>query len=1001
VDASISPTDVSGTCPNDEVLAAHVAGALSNDDARRVGMHLQGCEACVRLMLVARRSVYGGPTVTQAPRESPMPGSVGDRYEVKRLLGAGGMCEVYEAFDSVLHRAVALKLFKLAQIRSQETGAAAKRLVREARAMAMLWHRNVVAVHDVGVHGDQVFIAMQLVDGVNLREWLAAETRTTAEILRVLCEAGEGLRVAHDTQLVHRDFKPDNVLVSRDGTARVTDFGLARRVETEDEAGGGGAPAPEGPDARVTRTGSLAGTPAYMAPEQVTDGRCDSRSDQFSFCVTAWEALFGARPFAGDSLVAIHSNAIDGNIVRPDGNRRVPHRVENALRRGLAVDPMQRFATMSDLLACLDRGARPRWSRRALVGAVAVAGAIAVVAGVRAARESTTPADPPIAHAPVSMLIADFANYTSEPVFDGTLEQTFRVSLETVPFVTAYNRGAAIAAAAKLRPNAKGLDAETAQLVALREGIGVVLAGSIEKHANDYQLHVALLDGNGGSELASLTETASSKDDVLHAAAKIGAKLATALGDTTPEPVLRAAAETYSTSSVEAGHEYAACSAADGRGDYDDEIAHCKRAIALDPGMARAYSTIAVVLVNTGHLQEAEAHFRHAMARQDRMTDRERWRTRSVYFLSQGDLAKGADELSALLAKYPTDIGANINLAWTHSARRDFPRAIAVARHALELAPSNVVALSNLGRSLFYAGDYEHAAAPLDKILAGNPRYARAHRVLALLDLVRGHPDRAIARWHQLATTGDEGASDAALGLADVALYEGRPADAVAQLAPGIAADRAANRSDAAALKLVTLALADSRLGRTADAAAALAEATRASSAPAIQFLAARAYVELGDGVQAGVFAQQLASQVGQLVRVESKLIEGELLVLHGKPGEAIDQLKAAQLGVDTWLGHFDLARAYLAAGAFAQASAEVEVVLRRLPEGASALIDEQPTAYLLPQAYFVQARALEGIGSPQAADAYRQLLAIQRAEPIRDPLAIEARSRLAALATR
>jgi tetratricopeptide (TPR) repeat protein len=269
--------------------------------------------------------------------------------------------------------------------------------------------------------------------------------------------------------------------------------------------------------------------------------------------------------------------------------------------------------------------------------------------------------------------------------------------------------------------------------------------------------------------------------------------------------------------------------------------------------------------------------------------------------------------------------------------------------------------------------------------------------VLAVLEIVRGHTDRAAARWNQLAATGVDGASDAQLGLADLAMYEGRFAEAVKLLEDGSTADFARKATDAAALKLVTLAHAQTVLGQADAARSALGRALDASHGFAIQLWATRGYVELGDFAQARALEKLLASQVGQQQRMSALLIEGEILLATGNAQGAIDQLKAAQRILNTWLGHLDLARAYIAASAFPQASTEVDIVLAGLPEGSSALIDEQPTAYLLPQAYYYKARALEGLGSPEAARAYRRFLAVEHAEPAVDPLVLDAQKRLPA----
>ncbi|MBA3502027.1 MAG: serine/threonine protein kinase, partial [Deltaproteobacteria bacterium] len=296
---------------------------------------------------------------TPGPSRASLPPILATRYELKRVIGVGGMGLVYEALDLNLHRMVALKVLKLAPTKAEERADAVNRLVREARAMAALSHKNVVTVHDVGYHEDQVFVAMQLVEGTTMRAWLQQQKRGLYQILNVLYEAGSGLAAAHSARLIHRDFKPDNILVSQRGTVRVTDFGLARRSDglieptgiTPDRVSAPGA-IMDGDNVdvtSVTRSGAIVGTPAYMAPEQAAGASCDARADQFSFCVTAWEALYGVRPFAGKNWSEIYSSVQKQTYALPKADRTVPRALQKALRRGLAVEPAERFASMVEL----------------------------------------------------------------------------------------------------------------------------------------------------------------------------------------------------------------------------------------------------------------------------------------------------------------------------------------------------------------------------------------------------------------------------------------------------------------------------------------------------------------------------------------------------------------------------------------------------------------------------------------------------------------------------
>lgn len=315
------------------------------------------------------------------------------RYVVLERIGAGGMGVVYAAYDPELDRKVALKL-----LRPDRTGAAAeehrRRLQREAQAIARLSHPNVVGVFDAGTLGDQVFVAMEFVEGRTLREWLREEKRSWREIVEVFLAAGRGLAAAHDAGLVHRDFKPDNVLLGGDGRVKVADFGLARPVGEADPGGGEDALL-ESPGSRgllatpLTEWGVAMGTPAYMAPEQLRGQRADARSDQFSFCVALWEALYGQKPFAGEGLREMLDAERRGEIVEPPAGTGVPARILPVLRRGLAASPEARYPGMAELLQELarDRGVvRRRWLAAAAV--VLVTGALFAGLGYFQARRA-------------------------------------------------------------------------------------------------------------------------------------------------------------------------------------------------------------------------------------------------------------------------------------------------------------------------------------------------------------------------------------------------------------------------------------------------------------------------------------------------------------------------------------------------------------------------------------------------------------------------------------
>jgi len=327
------------------------------------------------------------------------PGASIGKYRLDRQLGAGGMGVVWAAFDPDLERAVAIKVLRVVDA----VATLRTRLLREARAMARLKHPNVLTVYEVGTDRNRDYIAMELIDGGDLDAWLASRP-PRAEILAALLASGRGLVAAHDAGLIHRDLKPHNILRGRDGGVYVTDFGLARgQIEDgPDLVQGAFAATAVGSqpratdsvlDSPLTQTGVLIGTPAYMAPEQFAGRAPDPRSDQFAFCVTAWEAITGARPFAGKTLDELRAAAAVGaRGLGAVAETVMPARIRGVLARGLAADPAARWPDMRAVLRELEAAiAPPRRSRAPMFAAVALA-VVGFLGGVALYMRSRTPA---------------------------------------------------------------------------------------------------------------------------------------------------------------------------------------------------------------------------------------------------------------------------------------------------------------------------------------------------------------------------------------------------------------------------------------------------------------------------------------------------------------------------------------------------------------------------------------------------------------------------------
>ncbi|QSQ27567.1 tetratricopeptide repeat protein [Pyxidicoccus parkwayensis] len=364
-------------CLDTRQLLAFAQGELGTEAAAPVEQHLDSCAVCRALLAEAARA-QGDPEPSatgQDTGQALLPwlqrGTLLGRYVVLERLGAGGMGVVHAAYDPELDRRVALKLIRFDAVGTAKREEAQARLLREAQATARVVHPNVITIHDVGRFGEHVFLAMELVDGTTLREHIRRQQgpRDWHALLELFLQAGRGLAAAHAQGLVHRDFKPDNVLVGRDGRVRITDFGLARIVEGIDSTREPGAEPLPGVrrDGPPLHSDWVLGTPAYMSPEQKRGETPDARSDQYSYCVALHEALYGKRPVAGDVA----------NGVRPPRDARVPAWVHRTLLQGLASSPEHRHASMDALLRQLGRRPGKVWRR---VG-VAVAGLVLVAGG--------------------------------------------------------------------------------------------------------------------------------------------------------------------------------------------------------------------------------------------------------------------------------------------------------------------------------------------------------------------------------------------------------------------------------------------------------------------------------------------------------------------------------------------------------------------------------------------------------------------------------------------
>jgi tetratricopeptide (TPR) repeat protein/predicted Ser/Thr protein kinase len=914
--------------------------------------------------------------------------SIGSRYEIVRLLGQGGMGAVYRAHDKELDRQVAIKVIRADMAANPEI---LRRFKQELILARQITHKNVIRIFDLGQAEGIKFITMEYIEGENLQSVLRQKKKLQpAEAATIIAQVCRALEAAHNEGVIHRDLKPQNIMLDKSGRAFVMDFGIARSM-----LGDG-----------MTQTGVLIGTPDYMSPEQAKGQTLDARSDLFSTGIILYEMLSGQVPFDADTTMGkLWKRTNEPARPLDELDKTIPQPLSDIVRKCLEIDPQKRFASAADLLQRIEVWQGPAAGTRLVTLPVTVlpdsgkwlaaaALGVAVTAGVLFFR-SRIISRPTIPHAPVTLLIADFDNKTGDSVFDGTLEPMLGIALEGAPFISSFNRGQAKKDAARLQPGAVHMDASLAKLVAVREGVNVVVTGSITQEQSGYRVYVVTLDPATGKSILTEQRTASNKQDVLATTGKLAENIRKGLGDTTPESAQQSAAETFSAGSLEAAHAYAVGQDLQQAAKWDDALKAYGQAAELDPNLGRAYAGMAAIDANLGKRQDAEKYYGLAMSHIDRMTDREKYRTRSGYYLFMRDQAKAMEELTVLVSQFPADTAGHANLALAYFYSRDMNKALEEQKRALLITPHSVLQRINYSMYALYAGDFDTAAKEAQSILEENPKFDQALRTSALAELGLGHTAEAQANYGKLQAVSSYGASIAATGFTDLALYEGRMADAAGILEKAIAADLAAKDRESAADLTATLALIQLTQGRTKEAVTSADKVSSRSKDPGVIFRVAQVYIGANQEVKALQLVAPLSQRLETEPQIYAKLIAGEAQLKKGNARDALSSFQEGQKLADTWLGHFDLGRAYLEAGAFTEASSEFDVCLKRRGEATSVFLDDVPSYHVLPAVYYYQGRAREGLNSPGAAESYRTFLAIKE-KGAGDPLVADAQRRLA-----
>jgi tetratricopeptide (TPR) repeat protein/predicted Ser/Thr protein kinase len=911
------------------------------------------------------------------------------RYEIVQTLGEGGMGAVYKARDTALNRMVALKVIR-PDLASNP--AIIERFKQELLLAHQVTHKNVIRIYDLGESEGLKFITMEFIEGDDLRSLINQKQKLTpAEATEIMEQVCRALDAAHSAGIIHRDLKPQNIMRDKTGRILVMDFGLARTLEGDG----------------MTQTGALVGTMDYMSPEQALGKDLDQRSDLFALGLIFYELLTGKMPYKADSVVAsLLKRTTERAAPVSSHDASIPPALSTIVSKCLETDVKLRYQSSAEILADLNAwqgghaaatlqfpaSSRP-WGQTIpwhWLGGFAAVIVVMVAGFMLRGKFASAPA---AANKSVSVLVADFTNHTGDPIFDDTLEPMFNVALEGASFINAYSRGTAHNLAKQLPHPSDKLDEQSARLIGVSQGLGAVVTGSLSLRGDGYKLAVEALDARTGNSIANAEITAPTKDKLLLEIPKLAAPIRKALGDSTPVAEQLAVSGPFTAASLEVVHLYSVAMQQQFAGKPAEAIQSFSKAVELDPNFARAYAGMSGPAIDLGRQADAEKYIKLAMEHLDRMTERERYHTRGFYYLATGNYPKCVDEYSTLVGQYPADMVGQSDLSWCYAYLRNFPKAVEAARKAAEIAPKGAVGHFNLAFFSSLSGDFQAGEREARTALEISPSEA-AQLNLGEAQLGEGKLSDAANTYHGLEKFGFRGASLATSALADLALYQGHLSEAVRLLEQGANADLKAKSAENANNKFAALAHAELLRGQSRAAVASAEKALANGQTVPVRFLAGRVFAETGDTAQAKKMADSLAKEAQPEPQAYAKIIEGKLALKQGDSHLAIKDISDANNLLDTWIGRFELGRAYLEAGQFAEADSEFDRCIKRRGEPLELFMDNVVTYGYFPYVYYYQGRVRQGLKTPAFSESYRTFLRT-RGQSTEDPLVPEVRKSL------
>jgi len=801
-------------------------------------------------------------------------------YRIVEKIGKGGMGVVYKAEDTRLHRFVALKFLPDAVARDP---LALARFQREAQAASALNHPNICTIHDIGEGNGMAFIAMEYLDGIVLKYRIAGRPLEADLLLSLSIEITDALDAAHSAGIIHRDIKPANIFVTKRGHAKILDFGLAKRTDpgTRRESGSGSE------DPTITfrdltaKTGAL-GTLSYMSPEQVAGKPLDERTDLFSFGVTMYEMATGRLPFDRDTDGATYGAILYERAELPSHwNPLVPPQLEVIILKALEKDPTLRYQHASGIRADLQRLKRDtesghistthphavpvlevaparstkRW--KVVLPALVTLLVIFLIGGAlyyrrQAKNNRLTEKD--------TIVLADFANTTGDPVFDDTLKGALAIELEQSPFLNVLP-ARRVEDTLKLmdRPPGERLTRQVAREVCLRSNSKVLIAGSIASAADHYVIDLKAVQCQTGDTLAAASAEADNRNRVLPALGEAGTQLRGRLGESLAsvgkfnKPLVEA-----TTSSLEALQALTQAQKTDAQKGDVAALPYYKRAIELDPNFAMAYADLGVSYSNLEQTTLAIENYKKAFDLRDRVSQRERLNIEAMYYSDvTGELEKANQAYEQSIEAYPRAATPYNNLGVNYTLMGQYDKAAVASRAALQLAPDNEVPYGSLMSDYNSLDRLDESQAVFDNAAAQriDGPYLRQSRYL--LAFLQGD-NNAMAQ--QLAwATGKPGIEDWAFSYqSDTEAYYGRFDKARSFSQRAVDSALHADSAETAAGWKLQEALREAEIGNAGSARKMTAEALALSKGRDVEALAALAFARAGDLARAEKLANQL-----------------------------------------------------------------------------------------------------------------------------------------------